>query len=493
MNSFTSLENVDKIVKEAHAAYLHYKNQHVKERADLLYAIANAINNLDEEIISIAHQETNIPKEALRAEKGWLVDAWKANADALLLGYVLDIRIDTHLYDADRTDYNLRTIGKGLGTVAVFGASNWPLAFSTAGVDTSAALAAGCSVVVKAHSAHPKTSIYMEKVVKAALEEAGFPAALFGQIFSNGNEGGQFLVKHELIKAVGFTGSIPGGRAIDDTANNRAEPIPVFAEMGSVNPVFVLPSYWKKNSAAFAQLFKDFLTDKAGQYCTNNGVLIVPETEDFHSFVQALQDEIKDTEPQALLTDRIADSFRQGKAAALKIYEVEVLAQGKPGDGISVESIVLKTTTPVFLANKNLSEEVFGTFSIVVTYKNEEELAALSQHFANQLTACIFAEAQDLDSNQKLIETVSNIAGRLILNNFSNGVQVLYATQHGGGYPATSDSRFTAVGPFSIKRFLKPIAYQNWDLDYLPVELQNENPMGLWRIINGELTKNAVK
>ncbi|MGS2764378.1 aldehyde dehydrogenase family protein [Sinomicrobium sp. M5D2P9] len=493
MDSFTSIENIDKIVKQAHQAYLRYKNKHVKDRAYLLHSIASEIENSDEEIISIAHQETHLPKETLRAEKSWLVEAWRENAEALLSGHVLDIRIDTKVHGSDYEGYDLRTIGKGLGTVAVFGASNWPFAFSTAGVDTSAAFAAGCAVVVKAHAAHPKTSVYMEQVIKTTLEKAGYPKGLFGQIFSNRNAGGQYLVKHKLIKAVGFTGSVSGGRAIYDTAGKRAEPIPVFAEMGSVNPVFVLPAYWKNNAAAFAQRFKDFLTDKAGQYCTNNGVLIVPETEEFNSFSAALQNELKAMEPQALLTDSIADSFRRGKAAALNVDQVEILAQGKPGDGISVESIVLKTNTPVFLANENLSEEVFGTFSIVVTYKNEDELAALSQHFASQLTACIFAEKQDLHKYQALVETVSDMAGRLMLNNFSNGVRLLYATQHGGGYPATSDSRFTAVGPFSIKRFLKPVTYQNWDLDYLPMELQNKNPLGLWRIINGEPTRNAIR
>ncbi|WP_370896516.1 aldehyde dehydrogenase family protein [Chryseobacterium gossypii] len=493
MDSFTSTDIIDKTVKQTHQAYLQYKNRNVKERSDLLLAIAHAIENTDEEIISIAHEETNISKETLRAEKEWLVEAWRANADALLKGYILDIRIDTELYFGDQTNYNLRTIGKGVGVVAVFGASNWPFAFSTAGVDTSSAFAAGCAVIVKAHPAHPKTSVYMEKVVKAALEKEGYPKELFGQIFSNGNEGGQFLVRHELVKAIGFTGSIPGGRAIFDIASKRPEPIPVFAEMGSVNPVFVLQDYWKKNTAAFARTFKDFLVDKAGQYCTNNGVLIVPDTEELNVFATALQNELKDTEPQALLTEKIAESFRKGKMAALDISQVEVLAKGKPGDGISVESIVLKTDVPTFLAHENLSEEVFGTFSIVVTYKDQDELNALSRHFVNQLTACIFGEESDLQNNQELIETVSNRVGRLMLNNFSNGIQPLYATHHGGGYPATSDSRFTAVGPYSIRRFLKPITYQNWDLNFLPMELQNENPLGLWRVVNGAPTTEDIK
>lgn len=485
-----SQEEINQAVLSAHEAFLYLRKSNFRKRAELMNIIADEIEALGDELIQAAHEETHLPLARLTGEKGRTVLQWRSYGAALASGSILDVRIDTALPDRTPARPDIRKSYAGLGPVVVFGASNFPFAFSTAGGDTASAIAAGCPVIVKAHSAHTRTAGIMAEAIKRGVQKAGYPAGTFEQVFSNSREVSQSLVKHPLVKAVGFTGSYTGGKALFDIAAQRPEPIPVFAEMGSINPVFVLPEKIKNNPVEVAQQYAASLTLGVGQFCTNPGILILPEGQD--PFLSALVEAAGQFSPSKMLHEGIADAYVQNKSAVSTQENVQVLLEASSSEkGVGAASVAL-TTAEEFLANPALHQEVFGPFGLVVTYSDPEQMKAIAKNIHGQLTCTILGEEEEIGHYEDLLLLVTEKCGRLLFNGFPTGVEVVSAMQHSGPFPACTDSRFTSVGPDAIRRFARPVSYQNVPDAYLPDELKNSNPLGLYRLVNGEITKEAL-
>ncbi len=493
MSEKTPLSLLDRFVLDAQDAYAVFKQANMEQRAAFMHAVADEIEALDSELISTAQAETHLPEARLTGEKARTVFQWRSYADALVDSDALTVRIDTA--DPARTPPkpDLRKTYVGIGVVVVFGASNFPFAYSTAGGDTASAIAAGCSVIVKTHPAHPKTSAIMARAIQQAVQKTGMPKGLFAEVSTDGFAGAQYLVKHPLVKAVGFTGSLAGGRALFDVASQRPDPIPVFAEMGSVNPVFLLPEKLQNAAEEVAKQYAASLTLGVGQFCTNPGIFVAPNHEALPRFLDTLQAQIGQIATAPMLHQGIADAYHKNKAELLAQEGVAVLAEvGADTPKTHGNATAATVAANTFLGNPRLSEEVFGPFGLVVRYDSPTEALAIAKQLEGQLTASVLAEPTDLDNYADLISALTDKSGRLLLNGFPTGVEVCGAMQHGGPYPASTDSRFTSVGPDAIKRFARPISYQNWPDEYLPDELKSANPLGIWRTINGKLTKDAV-
>ncbi|MGK6351993.1 aldehyde dehydrogenase (NADP(+)) [Parapedobacter sp. DT-150] len=493
MSKNTPIPAIDQLVEQAHEAFLALKRFNLQQRAAFMHQVADEIEALGPELIATALSETNLPEARLLGEKARTVFQWRSYADALASGNLLNVRIDAG--DAARTPPkpDIRKTDVGLGVVAVFGASNFPFAFSTAGGDTASAIAAGCAVIVKTHPGHPETSALMGQAITSAIEKAGWPPGLFAEVRSDGVAGGQHLVLHPLVKAVAFTGSFTGGRALYDLAAKRAEPIPVFAEMGSVNPVFLLPGKLEHSAVEMARQYAASLTLGVGQFCTNPGILAVPNGEHLGRFFAALKNQVIETVAAPMLHQGIASAYGKNKADLLAHTGVTVIAEAAAASPETHGNAVIATVKASdFLADEALGREVFGPFGLIVTYDGPEEAVAIAQTLHGQLTATILAEPEDIHQYRPLVTTLTEKCGRLLLNGFPTGVEVCYAMQHGGPYPATTDSRFTSVGPDAVRRFARPLSYQNWPDEWLPDELKNANPLGIWRTVNGELTKGVL-
>jgi NADP-dependent aldehyde dehydrogenase len=380
-----------------------------------------------------------------------------------------------------------------LGPVVVFGASNFPFAYSTAGGDTACAFAAGCPVIVKAHPAHSGTSERVAQAIFKAIEKCDMPPGVFAHLQGESFELGKRLIMHPIVKAVGFTGSFAGGKALFDQANQRVEPIPVFAEMGSINPVFLLPQKLNESFREIAKSYAASVTLSVGQFCTNPGLIIGIEGESLTGFMDSLGDEIMHTAPGKMLHPGIAKSFGEKRALALSQEEVTTVAvsntEVKDNEGTPT---LASASGKAFLNNPILHQEVFGPYSLIIRCKDVNEMFQVATHLEGQLTATLMATEEDILQNNELIEAVKNICGRIILNGVPTGVEVCLSMQHGGPFPATTDSRFTSVGADGIKRFARPIAFQNWSQGLLPDELKNGNPLGLWRTVNDQLTKDVI-
>lgn len=485
-----SLEEINQVAGLAHEAFLRLRKSNFQQRAELMNIIADEIEALGDELIQTAHEETHLPPARLTGEKGRTVLQWRSYGAALAAGTVLDVRIDTALPERTPPRPDIRKTYVGLGPVVVFGASNFPFAFSTAGGDTASAIAAGCPVIVKAHSAHTRTAGIMAEAIRRGVKKAGYPEGTFAQIFSNSREISQSLVKHPLVKAVGFTGSYTGGKALFDIANQRPEPIPVFSEMGSVNPVFVLPEKIKNAPEEVAQQYVASLTLGVGQFCTNPGIIIVPEGQE--KFLDALVVAAGQVQPCKMLHEGIADSYVQNKATVSSQENVRVLVGASSSEkGIGAAALAL-TTAEEFLTNDTLQEEVFGPFGLVVTYSDTRQMTDIARKIHGQLTCTILGEEAEIGDHEELLLWVTEKCGRLLFNGFPTGVEVVSAMQHSGPFPACTDSRFTSVGPDAIRRFARPVSYQNVPDIYLPDELKNSNPLGLYRLVNGEITQEAL-
>ncbi len=493
MSGNTPISEIERLLTQAQEAFLVYKQVNLRQRATFMHQVADEIEALGPELISTAQAETNLPEARLVGEKARTVFQWRSYADALASGNALDVRIDMAIPTRTPPKPDLRKTYVGLGVVVVFGASNFPFAFSTAGGDTASAIAAGCPVIVKTHPAHPKTSALMAGAIAAAVQKAGLPVGMFAEVRSDSVEGGQYLVSHPLVKAVGFTGSFAGGKALYDLAAKRPEPIPVFAEMGSVNPVFLLPQKLENAAEDMAKQYAASLTLGVGQFCTNPGILVVPNHHHLHRFFAVLQEQVSGTAPAPMLHNGIAAAYHKNKSALLGQAGVGILAEATETMAQGYGNAVVATVKAIdFLANEELGHEVFGPFGLVITYDTAEEVIALARKLQGQLTVTVLAEKEDLNHHQQLIELLTDKCGRLLLNGFPTGVEVCYGVQHGGPYPASTDSRFTAVGPDAIKRFARPLSYQSWLDDYLPDELKNSNPLGIWRTVNGTLTRDPI-
>jgi 2,5-dioxopentanoate dehydrogenase len=490
----TKAAAIDTTMQQAWDAFSIYKKFSLKQRASFMRAIAWELENCSNELITTAMAETNLPEARLKNEKARTIFQLTSYAAACEKGNWLNATIDTANAERNPPKPDVRKTLIPLGPVAVFGASNFPFAYSTAGGDTASAFAAGCPVIVKAHPAHANTSTMVAKLIATAAEKCGMPKGIFSHIYGKDFNVGKQLVMHPYTKAVGFTGSYTGGKQLFDWANQRKEPIPVFAEMGSTNPVFLLSEKLQNEAVAVAKMFAASVTLGVGQFCTKPGIIIGIDNEDLTSFTNALAAEIKNITPVLMLHPGIATSFEKNKSIALQQDGVQMLGAatntnaGLQNNLLGNAAIAITAAT-TFLQNPVLHQEVFGPYAIVVKCSSIDEIHKVSSHLKGQLTATLMATRNDLKNNAALIETIKNCCGRIILNAVPTGVEVCGAMHHGGPFPSSTDSRFTSVGADAIKRFARPISYQNWSNELLPEELQNENPLGIWRTVNGELTR----
>lgn len=488
-----TIEEIDSVLQQSWKAFHEYRKLPLKQRAAFMRAIAAEIENLGDELLQTTAEETSLPEPRLRNERARTMFQLTSYADACEKGDWLEARIDTAIPDRNPPKPDIRKMLVPLGPVVVFGASNFPYAYSTAGGDTACAFAAGCPVIVKAHPAHARTSEMVATAIFKAAEKTNMPAGVFAHVHGAGNAVGEALIKHPFTKAVGFTGSFIGGKQLFDWANQRKEPIPVFAEMSSINPVFLLPEKLKQSAADTAKMYAGSITLGVGQFCTNPGLLIGIESEELQAFIKALGGEIQKIAPGAMLHPGIFKNYVERRANSLAQEEVETIAVSETEAQLNQGSpTVASATGEAFLNNPILHQEVFGPYSLIIRCKDKTEMLAVTTHLEGQLTATLMATETDIYNHTELIDVVKNICGRLILNSVPTGVEVCLSMQHGGPFPATTDSRFTSVGADGIKRFARPIAYQNWGNEFLPAELKNENPLHIWRTVNNELRREGI-
>lgn len=489
-----SAEDVDRAVQAAQSAFLAWRKAGGAARATLLRSIADGLDATADVIVARAQQETALPEGRLRGEVQRTSNQLRMFARVVEEGSWVDARIDTALPDRKplpRPD--LRSMLHPMGPVVVFGASNFPLAFSVAGGDTASALAAGNPVLVKAHPAHPGTSELVGRVIAESVASCGAPEGLFSLLFDEGITAGQALVTHPLVQAVSFTGSQKGGRALMDLAARRPNPIPCFAEMGSTNPVFILPDALKERGTTLAAgLFGSF-TLGAGQFCTKPGVVFLPEQTEADSFLTELRRLTGESSSFSLLTPAIAANYGRSldarkKTEGLSAHSAADSASGSCGAG----AVLLETGIETFLAKPDLSEEIFGPTTLVVRYGKREALMHAAEELEGHLTATILGTDSDLVENRDLIAVLERKAGRVLFNGFPTGVEVCDSMVHGGPYPSSSDSRFTSVGTRAILRFARPVCYQGFPEAELPEELQDANPRGIWRMVNSAMTRDSI-
>lgn len=488
---------IDETIQQAWDAFTIYRNYSLAKRANFLRAIATELENCSDELFTITSAETNLPEARLRNERARTIFQLNSYADACERGNWLDVKIDTANNERTPPKPDLRKTLTPLGPVVVFGASNFPFAYSTAGGDTASAFAAGCPVLVKAHPAHEKTSTFVANLIFAAAQKCGLPKGIFAHIYGKDFKVGKQLVMHPNIKAVGFTGSYIGGKQLVDWANERKEPIPVFAEMGSTNPVFLLQEKLNNDAEAVAKMFAASITLGVGQFCTKPGIFVGMEGDSLITFTTTLAVELKNTSVGLMLHKGIETAYQQNATNALQQKDVKNLSEftnqnNSLENKLSPIPILSTTSAKAFLQNPILHKEVFGPYAIIVDCVNDDELLQVAKHLEGQLTSTIMATLNDLQNNENLIDCIKNCCGRIILNTVPTGVEVVEAMQHGGPFPASSDSRFSSVGADAIKRFARPIAYQNWDTTLLPDELKSENPLQIWRTVNNELTKAPI-
>jgi len=484
-------QEIDSAIRQASAAFQIYRTRSGKERAAFLETIASEILSLGEDLITRCKEETGLPEARLIGERGRTVNQLKLFAELLREGSWVEARIDTA--DPNRQPLprqDIRSMLKAIGPVAVFGASNFPFAFSVAGGDTASALAAGCTVVVKGHPAHPGTSEMVGLAIQRAVVQCDLPEGTFSMLNGTSVEVGLGMVQHPLIKAVGFTGSFQGGKSLFDAAARRSEPIPVFAEMGSSNPVFILPGALAQRKEALAQGLSASVTLGVGQFCTNPGLVFLQESAGSASFKELLAQNIKESNGGVMLTSGICQNYGTGIEKARNIQGVEVVAKGKEkASSCHGTSYLMTASAQSFLNEPALQEEVFGPSTLLVTGQHQDELIEAAKSLHGHLTVSIHGTEEDLRESQDLVTLLEQKAGRLIINDYPTGVEVCHAMVHGGPYPATTDSRSTSVGTAAIKRFVRPVCYQGFPSTLLPDELKDDNPMNIWRLVDGQTIK----
>ncbi len=487
-------EQINQAIEKSWEAFLQYRSLSIVQRARFMRAIADELTYEKETIISLAMKETHLPYARMEVEFNRTVFQLISYATACEQGTWMDIRIDTATTSSAPPRVDIRKSMVPLGPVAVFGASNFPLAYSTAGGDTACALAAGCSVILKAHPAHPATSACVADAILRAIRKSDMPEGVFVHIYGAAHAAGKIIVQHPFVKAVGFTGSAAGGKALFDWANQRSEPIPVFAEMGSINPVYLFPEKLEETPADIAAQYAASITMSVGQFCTNPGLIVGVEGEPLELFIQNLAEAIQKVQPADMLHAGIAAAFAANRARALTqpgvTTEAVAVLSATENQGIPTLASVAASQ---FLANPALQQEVFGPYSIVVKCRNMSEMQEVADGLEGQLTSTLIATNTEIRHHQELVEIIKSKCGRIIVNGVPTGVQVCHAMHHGGPFPATTDSRFTAVGADGIKRFARALSYQQWPDDLLPDELKNSNPLHLWRIVNNQLTRDAVQ
>lgn len=477
---------VNHAVEKAADAFLEYSKKSALDKADFLDAIGDEIMELGDALVERCMKESGLPEGRLTGERGRTVNQLKLFADVVRDGSWVDARIDTGTPD-------VRSMRKALGPVGVFGASNFPLAFSVAGGDTASALAAGCPIVVKAHPSHPGTCELVAEAILKAAEKTGMPDGVFSMVHGRTNDVGLAIVRHPKIKAVGFTGSYGGGKALYDEANNRPEPIPVYAEMGSTNPVFILPGALKERKESIAEELTGSVSLGVGQFCTNPGLVFHEETGDAASFQSSLSEKMKNVESGVMLNEGIQKNYQSGLEKLSEIDGVEILAKGNDDEnGYRGSTTLLRAPATVYFENQDVEEEVFGPSTVLISSSGKQQLIQTAKRLRGHLTATIHGTEEDLAEYSELIEILEQKVGRIIFNGYPTGVRVCHAMIHGGPFPATTDSRSTSVGTTAIRRFARPVCYQDFPNITLPDELKDENPRGIWRLVDGEISKNPV-
>jgi 2,5-dioxopentanoate dehydrogenase len=483
-------DEINKVMEDALSVFSFYRNTHPETKATFLEKIADNMEALADQLILKASEETNIPPARLLTERTRTTNQLRAFARMLREGSWIEASIDTA--DPGRQPVpkpDLRKMLIPLGPVVVFGASNFPFAYSTAGGDTASALAAGCPVVVKAHQAHAETSGMVAEAIRDAVKSCGLPAAIFQHVHGAGFETGKLLVQHPATAAVGFTGSFNGGRALYDYAHERKNPIPVFSEMGSVNPAIFFPGKLKENPDALAKSFAASITTGMGQFCTKPGLLFVLQSDASDKFYHLLERYVKEAAPARMLHKGIYTSFTRNAKKALTVAGVSI-AESETAEELAIPAIA-SVTGEAFLKNAVLHEEVFGPFSLLIKCKDGEELKQAWKSVSGQLTTSIIGTDKDLQENSSLIEEATQMAGRLVFNGVPTGVEVNPSMVHGGPYPATTDSRFTAVGINAVKRWVRPVCFQNCPDFLLPMALKKDNPLKISRMVDGVWTKES--
>ena len=471
-------------IEKAAAAFQVYRNKSGGERAEFLEQIAEEIIAIGDELITRCIEETGLPEARLKGERGRTVNQLKLFASYLRDGSWVDARVDKA--DPNRTPPkpDIRSMQKAIGPVGVFGASNFPLAFSVAGGDTTSALAAGCTVVFKAHPAHPGTCEMVGMAISNAAKKTGMPEGTFSMVHGKSTAVGLAVVRHNLIKAIGFTGSYRGGKALFDVANSRPVPIPVYAEMGSTNPVFILPEAMRERKESIAKELAASVTLGVGQFCTNPGLVFYQEQK--QNFAESLTKVLQETAPGVMLNSSIQEAYYSGVEKLSKTKGVQTLVKGQAqGNGCYAPAYLFQSSADTFLQDHSLEEEVFGPSTLTVTVNDKQQLLRIAGQLGGHLTATIHATENDLREYADLISVLEQKVGRLIINGYPTGVEVTHAMVHGGPFPATTDSRSTSVGTDAIRRFTRPVCYQGFPQSLLPDELKDDNPLGVLRMVNG--------
>ncbi|PPU39462.1 aldehyde dehydrogenase (NADP(+)) [Xanthomonas arboricola] len=483
-----SAQDLEQACALAQAAFDTYRETPLQARALFLDTVAEQILGLGDALIERAMRESGLPRARLEGERARTVGQLRLFANVVREGSWLQARIDTALPQRTplpRADLRQRHIA--LGPVAVFGASNFPLAFSVAGGDTASALAAGCPVVVKAHGAHPGTSELVGRAIQAAVAQCGLPEGVFSLLFDAGIDIGAQLVADARIKAVGFTGSRAGGMALVKIASARREPIPVYAEMSAINPVYLLPQALQGRAPALGKAFVGSLTLGAGQFCTNPGLLLAIDSPELDAFIASATQTLQAVSPAPMLTAGIGHAYAQGVQRLGAHPRVATLARGAAAATGHCPAALFGTDADAFLADEALQAEVFGASSLLVRCKDSAQLRALSEQLEGQLTATLHMDDGDTELAAALLPVLERKAGRILVNDWPTGVEVCHAMVHGGPFPATSDSRSTSVGTLAIDRFLRPVCYQDLPAALLPAAVAHGNPLGLWRRVDGAL------
>ncbi|OON64013.1 aldehyde dehydrogenase (NADP(+)) [Massilia sp. KIM] len=482
-------EQIDRACRLAGEAFDVFRATSNEERAHFLDTVAEQILAIGDELIERAMLESGLPRVRLEGERMRTVNQLRMFGTLLREGSWLDARLDTPLPERTppRPDLRMRMIG--LGPVAVFAASNFPLAFSVAGGDTASAFAAGCPVVLKAHSAHPGTSELVARAVTRAVQECELPAGVFALLTGTGKGIGQALVGHPAIQAVGFTGSRSGGTALMAVAAARKQPIPVYAEMSSINPVFLMPHALERRAAEIGKGFAASLTLGVGQFCTNPGLVLAVDGPGLSDFCAAATEALQATQAAVMLSQGIADSYHKGVAALAGNEAVSTLARLEHEEGKGAAAL-FRTSAEDFLARHELHEEVFGPASVLVVCRDAGQMRQVAEALEGQLTATLQIEREDYAEAKALLPVLERKVGRILANGYPTGVEVSTAMVHGGPFPSTADGRSTSVGTGAINRFLRPVCYQNLPDELLPEALRDGNPLAIWRRRDGALTRD---
>ena len=472
-------------MKDSLAAHLEllagFRSPSANERATFLRRIGEHIGAIGDELIEVCHEETKLPSERLQGERARTINQLAMFADLIEEGSWVDARIDTAQPDRKPVPKpDLRRMLQPLGPVAVFSASNFPLAFSVAGGDTASAFAAGCPVIVKTHPGHPGTSALIGNAIARAVKDTGIPQAIFHLLTDTSTQAGRDLVVHPAVRAVGFTGSTQAGRALFNLATTRPDPIPVFAEMSSLNPVLIMPEALRERGAEIVKGLTGSVTLGVGQFCTKPGVVLGLRGSELDEFGHALGTALAKVESAPMLyrgiEERLADSLRKLQ----------------PYVQVSRAAHLLVASAKDFREKPMLQEEVFGPATLLVECEDEAELLRTIECLPGQLTATVHLTPNEEESSRSLLEKLAEKAGRLVLNGYPTGLEVCASMHHGGPYPATTDARFTSVGTAAIFRFARPVCFQNFAERLLPAELQDMNRLRIWRQINGRFTQDDV-